>query len=214
MVGLLLPAKHVHAQIPIVDIIKAGVKKVIKAIDLKIQRLQNETIWLQQTQKTVENVMAQTKLKEITGWVEQQRDLYKDYYDELSKVKSVIFYFKRIKTLTEMQIRLVQEYKTAWSLLRQDKHFTPQELAYMGTVYDGILHETEQNIDQIMLVINALSTQMSDAKRMEIINVAADRIEVNYSDLVQFNQQCMGLSVQRSKTREEAEQVKIIYGLQ
>ncbi len=35
------------AQIAVVEVIKAGVKKVIKAVDLKIQRLQNETIWLQ-----------------------------------------------------------------------------------------------------------------------------------------------------------------------
>ena len=41
------PVQHTNAQIPILEIIKAAVKKVIKAVDLKIQRLQNKTIWLQ-----------------------------------------------------------------------------------------------------------------------------------------------------------------------
>jgi hypothetical protein len=56
--GLLLctiPNRHVQAQVPIYDIIKAAVKKVIMAVDLKIQRLQNKTIWLQNAQKRLEN---------------------------------------------------------------------------------------------------------------------------------------------------------------
>ena len=41
------------AQDPITLIIKEGITKVIVAVDLKIQRLQNETIWLQNAQKTL-----------------------------------------------------------------------------------------------------------------------------------------------------------------
>ncbi|RZJ37490.1 MAG: conjugal transfer protein TraI, partial [Chryseobacterium sp.] len=43
--------KGASAQIAVLEVIKAGVKKVIKAVDLKVQRLQNETIWLQNAQK-------------------------------------------------------------------------------------------------------------------------------------------------------------------
>ena len=47
----LTPSEKVAAQDPIIEVIKAGVKKVIKAVDLKIQRLQNKTIWLQNAQR-------------------------------------------------------------------------------------------------------------------------------------------------------------------
>ena len=33
-----------NAQLAIAEVIKAGIKKVVKAVDLKIQRLQNKTI--------------------------------------------------------------------------------------------------------------------------------------------------------------------------
>jgi hypothetical protein len=52
------------------------VKKVIVAIDLKIQRLQTKTVWLQNAQKVVENTMSKLKLDEITDWVQKQKDLY------------------------------------------------------------------------------------------------------------------------------------------
>ena len=54
------------AQDPISVIIKEGIKKVIVAVDLKIQRLQNKTIWLQNAQKTIENTMSKLKLDQIS----------------------------------------------------------------------------------------------------------------------------------------------------
>jgi hypothetical protein len=75
---LILPIQKTRAQIPIAEIIKAAVTKVIKAVDLKVQRLQNKTIWLQNAQKTLENKMSQLKLTEIKDWVEKQRKLYDD----------------------------------------------------------------------------------------------------------------------------------------
>lgn len=99
---LILPCR-MHAQDPITEIIKAGIVKVIKAVDLKIQRLQNETIWLQNAQKTIENELSKLKLEEIGDWVEKQRVLYADYFDELQQVKSVIVYYHRVKDITELQ---------------------------------------------------------------------------------------------------------------
>ena len=41
----------------LLTIIKEALKKIIKAIDLRIQRLQNKTIWLQNAQKQLENAI-------------------------------------------------------------------------------------------------------------------------------------------------------------
>ena len=91
------PVQQTQAQIPILDIIKAAVKKVIKAVDLKIQRLQNKTIWLQNAQKTLENQMSKLKLKEIGDWANKQKELYAKYFDELSKVKNAISTYQAVK---------------------------------------------------------------------------------------------------------------------
>jgi hypothetical protein len=208
------PSQKVLAQDPITEIIKAGVKKVIKAVDLKIQRLQNKTIWLQNAQKVIENTMSEMKLNEITDWVEKQRTLYKDYYDELWQVKNSISYYHRVKEITSKQVQLVAEYKRAWGLFKQDKHFTGDELNYMGRVYTGILDESVKNLEQIFLVVNSFSTQMSDAKRLEIINNAYNQVETNYSDLKAFNQQNVLVSLQRAKSKNDIDVLKALYGLQ
>jgi hypothetical protein len=201
------------AALPILEIVKAVTKKVIKAIDLGIQRLQNKTIWLQNAQKQIENTLSKLKLDEISVWTKKQRDIYKDYYEELQKVKSIIIYYQRIKEISSKQTRLIEEYERAWNLFKKDQSFKVSELEYMEKVYDGILEESIKNIDQIFLIIDSFSTQMSDLKRLEIINKAADQIDTNYNDLRLFNQQNMLLSLQRAKTDADAKKVKQFYGI-
>ncbi|WP_205727729.1 conjugal transfer protein TraI [Flavobacterium anhuiense] len=210
-----MPARPAEktAILPILEIVKAVTKKVIKAIDLGIQRLQNKTIWLQNAQKQIENTLSKLKLNEISDWTKKQRDLYKDYYEELQKVKSIITYYQRIKEISAKQTRLIDEYEKAWNLFKRDGHFKVSELEYMEKVYDGILGESMKNIDQIFLIIQSFTTQMSDLKRLEIINAAADQIDSNYNDLRLFNQQNVLLSLQRAKTDADANKVKQFYGI-
>jgi hypothetical protein len=202
------------AQTGILEIIKAGIKKVIVAVDLRIQRLQNKTIWLQNAQKVLENAMSQTKLTQIGDWVEKQRTLYADYFDELWKVKNAISTYQRVKDIIQKQVQLVNEYSKAFALSRQDKNFTSGEIEYMHQVYTGILDESVKNIEQVQMVISAFATQMSDGKRLEIINKAADNIDRNLSDLRQFNQDNIKTSLQRVKDQNDVDVVKKLYGLQ
>lgn len=210
---LLFTSYRSSAQIPIAEIIKEAITKVIVAVDLQIQRLQNKTIWLQNAQKTVENEMSKLKLSEISDWVEKQRKLYDDYFQELWQVKAALSYYYRVKEIIERQVQIVKEYKQAWTLFQQDKNFTAEELNSMFTVYTGMMDESVKNLDQLFLVINAFATQMSDAKRLEIINSVADKMEETYTDLKEFNDQNKMISVQRASERGEIDYVRKLYGL-
>lgn len=202
------------AQDPITLVIQQAIKKAIIAVDLKIQRLQTKTIWLQNAQKVVENEMAKLKLDQITGWVQKQRDLYKDYFDELWRVKDVLVYYHRVKDITTQQMALVKEYKKAWQGVQQDRHFSPDEIKYIAQVYTGIMEESVKNLEQVALVIHSFTTQMSDAKRLEIINQAADDLQQNYTDLKAFHARNIQLSLQRAKDEHDIAVVKKLYGIQ
>ena len=207
------PTQKVAAQIPIAEIIKAAVKKVIVAVDLKVQRLQNETIWLQNAQKVLENQMSKLKLDEISDWANKQKVLYGSYFDELSKVKNIIGTYQSVKDIISTQSLLVKEYSRAFNLSKQDKNFTTAEIACIQQVYIGIIAASLKNIEQVQLVITAFATQMTDAKRLDIIHSAADNIEQNLTDLRQFNQQNIRVSLQRAKERNDIGVVKNLYGL-
>lgn len=210
---MLATTPKAHAQLAILEIIKAGVKKVIKAVDLKIQRQQNKVIWLQNAQKVLENAMAKLKLTEISDWTDKQKQLYGQYFDELKKVRSLITYYQRIKEITSTQVRIVDEYRRAWAMVKSDRHFSPKEIEYIGRVYSGILDQSVKNLDQLFLVVNSFRTEMADASRLQIINEVSEKINVNYIDLRAFNAENVMLSMQRSKSEQEAQQVRQWYGL-
>jgi hypothetical protein len=216
MLLVTVPANNVHAQDPfgLAQIIKAGVKKVIQAMDLRLQRLQNRLMVLQNAQKALENSMAKLKLTEISEWGQKQKDLYGKYYDELKTVRNSIALYKRVKDVATYQVNILAEYKRAWSLISRDKHFNANELAYMQSVYTGIIDESVKNLEQLRVVSSSFQTQMSDGKRLELIDAAADKMEVNFSDLREFTDRNMVLSIQRSRTVDETETMKAYYGIQ
>lgn len=206
-----MPTNTAHAGI--IEIIKAAVVKAIKAADLAIQRQQNRIIWLQNAQKVLENTLSKLRLDEISEWTEKQREQYRKYYEELRKVKLLISYYQRIKDISQTQVRLVDEYRRVWNIIQSDTHFTPEEITYMGKVYAGILSETVKNIDGLSLVVHAFKTQMSDAKRLDIINGVAEKVERNYADLKAFNAENGMLRLQRTTSASDIKTVKMLYGL-
>ena len=205
------PTKKSHAFVWVV--VKAALKKAIKAIDLAIQQQQNKVIWLQNAQKELENVMSKLKLDEISDWVEKQRTLYKDYFEELQKVKDIIAAYDRIKQITTMQEHIIRDYKKTFHLFKQDDHFSQQEIIYMGQVYDGMLSASAKSLEQLSLVTNSFVTQMTDAKRLEIINAAAVSMTAVYNDLKLFNNQNIVLSLQRTRDQHDINSIKALYNL-
>ena len=211
--GLLLlglTPSPVNAQIEIID---EAIKATIMAVDLAVQKIQTETIVLQNAQKEVENVMQQTQLAAITDWVQRQKDLYSEYYGELWQVKNAIATYEKVKSLIAKETRLVADYKKAYSLVSQDPHFSEAEVSHIYQVYNSILNESMDCVGQLGLVINALFTQMTDGDRLRIIDAASDRIDRNYSDLQTFTQQNTLLSLQRAKDQRDGQMIRALYGI-
>jgi len=210
--GLAMP-NQAEAQFVIADVIKLVATKVINAIDLAVQQIQNKTIVLQNAQKELENIMSKLQLDEISNWVDKQRKLYADYYGELWQVKRAISDYDQVKEIIRLQAKMVSEYSQAYGQFKQDGHFSSEELDHMVQVYTGILSESLKNVDQVLLVVNSLVTQMDDAARMEIINKASSAIQKNYNDLQRFNHQNVLLSLQRGKDSNDLKVIKKLYGI-
>ena len=210
VVGL-LPARKADAQI---EIIGEAIKAAIMAVDLGIQKIQTQTIFLQDAQKELENAMAATHLSDITNWVQQQKDLYSEYYQELWQVKDALALYSAVKHLIERQVQLVSDYKRASAAVRQDSHFSSEELDHISTVYGNILSQSIENVNTLALVINAFVTQMDDGDRLQLVNTLGERIDQNYYDLQAFTQENVLLSLQRSKDLGEMNTIKALYGIQ
>jgi len=213
--SLSLSVGDLQAQtIPGIGNISGLINRAIKAIDLKIQRMQNKTIGLQNAQKLIENAMAKLHLKDIADWSKRQKSLYEEHFQKLWEVKTVLTSYWKVKEIIQRQVQLVSEYKSVWGVLKNDDHFSVGELNQMYRVYSGILTESLRNLDQLMIACSTLTTQMSDGKRMQLIVRAGKYIEKNLADLRSFNNSNVRLSLGRAVEFADQLMTRKMYGIQ
>jgi hypothetical protein len=197
-----------------INIIGEILKRVIMAIDLKVQQAQTKTIVLQEGQKQLENVMQETRLADITDWVRQQKELYDAYYQELWQVKNVLRYYSAVKAMIDRQARMIDGYKRAFAAVNRDPHFSAEEVGHMIMVYKSILDASTALTDELGILINAFSTQMDDADRLAMINNLSAGIDRSYRQLQLYTQENMLLSLQRAKGQGDIIMIKGLYEIQ
>lgn len=140
-------------------------------------------------------------------------NLHKAFLDGLMEVSPTVRNYRRVADITNAQITLVKEYRKAYDRFRQDNNFNADELAYLGRVYDNLFNESLRNLDELLTVLTAGKTRMSDDERLQAI----DRIYADMQDklmfLRYFNNNTTILAVQRAKERNDAQTIRKIYGL-
>jgi hypothetical protein len=211
VVALIGPRERAAAQAELVEqIIADGIMEV----DLGVQKVQTQTIQLQEAEKLAENELEQLDLEDITDWVQNEWDLFNGYYQELWQVKASLSTYVKVVAMIDRQAQLVRQEQAAWTMVKQDKHFSAAELNYIAEVYVGIIEQSAQNISKLYMIIQSFVTQMSDGDRLALIDGAAAEIDQNANDLHTFTQQNALLSLERAQDEGGINQIKSLYGLQ
>ena len=212
VVGVLLVVSAGKAKAQI-DIITQIISTAVRAADRVVQRLQTETIILQEAEQELQNAMSAVQLDDIANWVDDQRSLYAEYFAELGQVKTVISGYYKVAEMVDRQKQILAAYERGLALFRQDTHFSVAELEQIETVYGGILTESGKNLSQLMMVLQSLTTQMTDEQRMAIIDGAAAGMDATYRDLQAYKNGNELLSLQRAQDENDYAVVKQLYGL-
>ena len=174
----------------------------------KLTQLKNILTELKSGYEIVSN--GYTTIKNIS---EGNFNLHKAFLDGLMEVSPTVRNYRRVAGIINYQIVLVKEYRNAYDRFKRDNNFNADELSYLGRVYDNIFKESLRNLDELLTVITAGKTRMSDDERLQAI----DRIYADMQDklmfLRHFNNNTTILAVQRAKERNDAETIQKIYGI-
>ena len=129
--------------------------------------------------------------------------LHKTFLDGLMAVSPAVKKYKRIADIINYQIRIVKEYKGAFSQFKQDRSFAPEEIEYLGKVYANLFDESVKNLDELAVVITAGKLRMSDDERLQAIDRVYASIENQFTFLKEFNNNTALLSLQRKSEQAE-----------
>lgn len=139
--------------------------------------------------------------------------LHKTFLDALMEVSPTVKNYKRVADIINYQIILVKEYKSAFNRFKQDNNFNQQELAYLGRVYENLFKQSLNNLDDLITIITANKLRMSDDERLEAIDKIFDDMQDKLLFLRYFNNNTKVLAVQRAKERNDANTMRLVYGI-
>lgn len=145
-----------------VDPVSLVVTKVIKAIDLKIQKLQNETIWLQRSQQVAEQTLSKNKLVEINDWQKKQQQLYATYFNEMQGVNGEVKSLPHVKQILSMQVQVA----IACKIFAKDP--------LQQRAFDDLLQLSRKIIGSLQVVLTTGQLTMKDAERIVTITTLRD----------------------------------------
>lgn len=141
-------------------------------------------------------------------------NLHKAFLDGLLAVSPSVQKYYKITQIIEYQSRVVSEYKAALSRFRQDIHFNPDEIVYIGNVYNNLVDKSAKNLENLLNVLTADKLRMNDAQRLEAIDGIYGDTKNQFLFLRQFNNSTQMLAVNRSMEAGDAAKLKSLYGIE
>ena len=139
-------------------------------------------------------------------------DLHKSFLDGLLLVSPAVRRYPRVVDIIRDQSLLLEGYHTAWNSFRRGGNFSPAELSYMLSVYNGLVSASLKTLSDLATVLSDGGMRMSDAERLAAIDhiYAASRSQLDF--LNSFNDQSYRLAFQRSQQDNDRRTLKTLYG--
>lgn len=183
----------------------------IAQLVLNIQKLNQLKSILEDLKKGYEIVFkGYTTIKNLAEGNFKLHDLF---LAELLKVSPTVRNYYKVVEITDMQLRLVKEYKTAFQRFRSGNRFTEGELHYIARVYTKLLGQSLRNLDELLMTVTDKKLRASDDERLKAIDQVHAQMQEKLAFLRDFNRNVSVLASQRAKAAHEAEVLLQIQGI-
>ncbi len=198
----------------IVEAIKAGIKKVIRSLDLVFQRLQQVQLQVQAGLEYAKNVLSETRLSEVNDLVTEKKEIFDKYYQELWTVKNKLDQVKAIKNAVLAQGKLIEGFNSIFTKFSGDMYLSEKELTIIYNVYVGMLEKNVNSINDLVVLIKNYTVKMQDGDRLSLIQAKLMEIENVAVDFNGFTSEVIKLSLSRVKDGQQINEMKLYYGLE
>lgn len=198
----------------VLELIKIVTEKIIRAIDLKVQRMQSEVMNLQLLEKQAENTLSKNSLDNIAKLTSDQKELYRNYFASLVTLKQTVTSSALVVQVLKKQKALVVQYNEAVSAVTRDPHFTELEKAGFTKACASIIDAGAALVQTLEQTLQNRNIQATDAERIKLITRNANELDGLLYKLQTLYMRQRELSVSRSKSEEDAKTIRALYGLQ
>jgi hypothetical protein len=180
------------------NFIQTGLQSTLKALNTKANILANDGV--------VEQVLTK-------GFTEKNMLLAKDWYDGLLAISNTIKTYRRVQHIFERQTAIITIYSTYIGQFKADPHLSATQVTGMVRGYTVLIQESAGYLDDLSAIVSPAKSKMTDAERMELIDILDDKVTHQYDLVNYFTRRNMAISQQQGQASKEAAILKQLYGL-
>ena len=140
-------------------------------------------------------------------------DLHKLFLDNLLKASPVVQKYQKVANIIECQLQIISEYGTAYDRFKSDDNFSPDEIIYIGKVYNNLIDQSIKGLSDLTNVITDGTLRASDDERLDMIDKLSAEMQDRLSFLRYFNNNTTVLALQRAREKNDVNTIRNIYGV-
>ena len=138
-------------------------------------------------------------------------NIHKQFLDGLMQVSPAVRKYRKVSLIIEYQIKIIKEYKTAFTQFKKTDIFRTGELATIETTYTNVINQSLKNLDELTMVISSGKLRMSDDERINTIDRIFEEMEDKLLFIRRFNKQTALTVLQRQKEKTEIKNLQNLY---
>src|SRR5690606_30664963 len=113
-------------------------------------------------------------------------NLHKDHFNSLKTVNPNIKNMDKVGAARDLYKEIVNGCTEALNQAQSSGMFVPQEIQYFRGVYDKLIKDCLETLDNLKLITTDGKVEMTDDQRMARINKCHERMQENYAFAVAF----------------------------
>ncbi|MGI4740798.1 MAG: hypothetical protein ACRYG7_36985 [Janthinobacterium lividum] len=180
------------------NFIQTGLQATLKALNTKANDLANDGV--------VEQVLTK-------GFTEKNMLMARDWYDGLLAISNTIKTYRRVQHIFERQTAIITIYSNYIGKFKADPNLSPAQVAGVIRGYTMLIQESGTYLDDLSAIVSPAKSKMTDAERMELIDVLDDKVTHQYDLVNYFTRRNMAISTQQGQASKDAVTLKKLYGL-
>lgn len=140
-------------------------------------------------------------------------DLHQLFLDGLLKANPIVQKYEKVGDIINCELRIISEYGTAYDRFKEDKNFSPDEIIYIGKVYNNLIDQSIKGLSDLTGVLTDNVLRASDDERLSEIDRLDSEMQDRLSFLRYFNNNTATLALQRAREQNDVNTIKNIYGI-
>jgi len=140
-------------------------------------------------------------------------DLHELYFNSLKKVNPKVRSYSKIADIILLQTAILNACTKQEKRMKQSQEFSNDEISYSAKVFNNLLDECGQIIDQLTAVLTDGNFEMKDDERLKIIDQLYDQMQDSYVFIQQFRNETNTLGIQRMEDQKDVNILREDFGI-